>query len=314
MDFFAELEQLQLKTPRLSLLQLQVVNSEYTVNTDRLKNCFLLSNAVGNEDCMYGRDFYGDTDCVDCDHIFGSQLCYQCLNCKNCYNCNELQDSENCRDCNYGYDLKGCADCIGCAGLRKRQYYIFNQPYSKEEYLAKKKSLTEAEIREEFEKVKLASPRVYAYQVSSENFTGNYVDHCQNVFEAYDVSECQDVAYMIESKKCHNSYDISILEEAGFCYEISAGHIMQNSNYCFLCASCSDLEYCELMFNCQNCFGCIGLNKKKYYILNQPYEKDEYFRKVAEIKADLRAKGEYGRRFLPSTYLAEDTVAVWERM
>lgn len=319
MDFFAEVERLQLLTPRLSLLQLQHVNSEFTVNVDQVKNCYLLSNAVRNEDCMYGRDFYNNDDCVDCDHIFQSELCYQCLNCKNCYNCNFFQDCEGCRDCFYGYDLKGCSDCFGCAGLRNKQFYIFNQPYSKNDYFEKLKSFVSGPVPMEeiyrcFDDVKLKTPRVYAHQLNSENFFGNYVYHSQNAYETYDVVECQDVGYIIESKKCHDSYDISILEESGFCYEISAGHILQNCNFCFLCASCSDLEYCELMFNCHNCFGCIGLNKKRFYILNQPHGKDEYFRKVAEIKDVLRVRGEYGKRFLPSTYDISETVAAWSRM
>jgi len=55
------------------------------------------------------------------------------------------------------------------------------------------------------------------------------------------------------------------------------------------------------------------LIRKEYHILNQPYSRDEYFAKVAEIKAELREKGEYGTRFLSSSYPYEDSVATWER-
>lgn len=112
-------------------------NSEYCFNADGANNCYLVANVVNNENCMYGRDYYDNKDCVDCDHIKQCTLCYQCLNCGNCYNCDYLQDSLNCNDCRYGYFLKGCRDCVGCISLHRKQYYILNKPYTKEEYFVK---------------------------------------------------------------------------------------------------------------------------------------------------------------------------------
>jgi hypothetical protein len=75
----------------------------------------------------------------------------------------------------------------------------------------------------------------------------------------------------------------------------------------------SDLEYCELIANSKNCFGCVGLNHKEFYILNQPYSREDYFKRVAEIKDQLKREGSYGRWF-PSTYPIEDTVTLWPRL
>ena len=300
--------------PRLGMLQLQCVNSEYTFATDQLKNCYLIMNAVRNEDCMYGRDLYDNDDCVDCDHLQGSELCYECLNCKNCYNSNFLQDSENCRDCNYGYDLKACNNCIGCVGLRRKEYHIFNTPYSKEDFFKKALTLTSQEIKAGFEELTLHVPRVYAYATDSENFIGNYIHNSKNAYFCFDVKECEDVGYLLESKNLRDSYDISILEDSEMCYEVSSAHVLNNCNFCFMCVSSSDLEYCEFVMNSKHCFGCISLNHREYHILNEPYSKSAYFKKVAEIKDELRRRNEYGRRFLPAGYPYENTVATWPRM
>ena len=34
----------------------------------------------------------------------------------------------------YLVDCRNCINCFGCVGLVNKKYYIFNQPYSKEDY------------------------------------------------------------------------------------------------------------------------------------------------------------------------------------
>lgn len=311
MDFFAELEKLQMKGPRLGMLQLTQENSEYTFATDQCKNCYLIANAVRNEDCMYGRDFYNNDDCVDCDHISGSQLCYECINCKNCYNGDHLQDCENSRDCSYGYDLKACTNCVGCVGFRKKEFHIFNEPYSKEAYFEKLKTLTLEEIQTRFLELKESTPRMFTQIINSENATGNYVYNSRNVFESFDVSDCQDIGHSNESKKLKDSWDIYILENSELCYEIACSHVLYNSNFCYMCVESSDLEYCEFVAYSKNCFGCVSLIRKDYHILNEPHSKEDYFLRLKQIKNELRARGEYGRRNLPFSYPFPDTVGTW---
>lgn len=314
MDFLAEYTKLQLATPRLSYFQLNSVNSDYCYNCDNAKNCYLVANAVNDENCMYGRDFYDDVDCTDCDHTKSCTLCYQCLNCQNCYNSDYLQDSSNCNDCRFGYYLKGCKDCVGCVGLKQRQFCIFNEPYTEDDYWKKVASMSEEEMRSGMEKLKLQIPRIASWLVDTENCTGDNLFHCQNVHESFDASECQDSGYLLETKKLKDCWDITVLEDSELCYEVSSSHVLQNCTLCFFCVNSSNCEYSELMINCHDCFGCISLHRKQYYILNQPYTKEEYFKKVAEIKDELRAKGLYGQMFLPSAFPRQDTVAVWDRM
>ncbi|MFA6392650.1 MAG: hypothetical protein WCW54_00990 [Candidatus Paceibacterota bacterium] len=42
--------------------------------------------------------------------------------------------SGGCKDLFYCDSCMSCSDCFGCVGLKKKQYYIFNKQYKKEEY------------------------------------------------------------------------------------------------------------------------------------------------------------------------------------
>ena len=180
-DFLKEYRKLQLKTPRLSSFLLNSTNSTYTFNVDQAKNLYLIANSVNCQDCMYGRDVYDCSDCTDCNHVKNCTLCFGCLNCRNCYNCDFLQDSENCTDCRYGYYLRGCKNCIGCAGLTHKEFHIFNQPYSKDEYFKKIKTLNDEDIKKGFEKTKLQTPRINLSVINAENVTGNCIYNSKDI-------------------------------------------------------------------------------------------------------------------------------------
>lgn len=314
MDFFAEFERLKDKTPRLGSVVINAINSQYTHNTDQCKNCYLLCNAVKNEDCMYGRDFYENTDSVDCDHILRCTLCYDCVNCKDCWNCTGLQDCKSCQDCSFGYDLQDCKNCIGCVGLRKKEFHIFNQPYSKEDFLKRKAALSPGEVQREFEALKLKVPRRETIQINTENCYGDSIHNSKNIFYGFDVVDSQDCSYISEGQKLKDCCDIFVLEYSELCYDISSSYRLNNCNFCFSCVSSSNLEYCEWIMNSHDCFGCVSRNHAEYEILNQKYAKEEYFKRVKEIKDQLKREGKYGGIYLTPTYPLEDTVATWNRL
>jgi hypothetical protein len=170
------------------------------------------------------------------------------------------------------------------------------------------------EIQKKFDEVKLTVPRTYSTQINAENSFGDYLYNCKNAFYAFDSNECEDIGYVAEGRSLKDSYDIFVLEYSELCYQCSSNYRLNNSNFCFACTTSSDLDFCELVFNSKNCFGCVGINHKEYHILNQPYSKEEYFNKVAEIKAELSREKDYGAGFWVPTYPIEDTVANWPRL
>jgi hypothetical protein len=45
---------------------------------------------------------------------------------------------------------------------------------------------------------------------------------------------------------------------------------------------------CVGLSGCTYCFGCVGLSKKDFHILNEPYERQVYFEKVEGLRRALR--------------------------
>ncbi len=76
-------------------------------------------------------------DCYDCTSWGANmELDYEvALGGDNSY---EIKFSYNCwpscKSIEYSINLFNCSDCFGCVGLKKKQYYILNKKYTKEEY------------------------------------------------------------------------------------------------------------------------------------------------------------------------------------
>lgn len=247
---------------------------------------------------MYGNWVYYSRDCVDCDFVFKCELCHQCVDDENCYNCD---------DCMHCYDCKACQNCFGCAGLRNKQFHIFNKQFSKEEYFAKVKRLkNDAQSLERFENLKTTMPRLFAHLSDNENSVGDYLYHCKNSYACFDGRKLEDCAYMASSIECKDCNDMTNnYFGCELSYEVMSSIELYNCNFCNFCYNCRDLEYCEYCYNSKNCFGSFFLQRKEFYIFNEPYSKEDYFKKLAEIKDLMRADGSYGKH-LPSTIKVED--------
>src|SRR3989338_11025332 len=157
--FFDQLLELKNKVPRISLLNINSVNSEYCNNVEDHKNCYLVFAAQLNEDCMYGRLVYRCKFVVDSDFTQDSELCYECVDCRKCHKCLYSENCEASLDLLFCFDMRDCQNCIFSTNLRHKKYYIRNQPVSKEEYEQKKKEILSSnakldEAKKEYEKIK----------------------------------------------------------------------------------------------------------------------------------------------------------------
>lgn len=140
MDFWKEFRKLRDRTPRPALRNNQAINSDYINYALSNKNCYLIVGAAYNEDCYYGTTLISSRDCVDSYNIQKCELCYECLDCENCYNANFCQDCKQVRDSWFCFDCIGCESCFGCVSLRNKKYMMFNEPLSKEAWIAFKKN------------------------------------------------------------------------------------------------------------------------------------------------------------------------------
>jgi hypothetical protein len=198
---------------------------------------------------------------------------------------------------------------VGCVGLRQKEFHIFNKPYAKEAYFKKLRELAQEKIVDEFETLQLKTPRKYLHERQTENCAGDYIEKSKNCFYCFDTHESEDCLYLQDCWDNKDNVDVMYSWHSELCYEsFSIGLQSYNCNFCNYVRTSSNLEYCELCFNCKDCFGCVGLKNKQYYILNKPYSQSGYEKRVADIKAQMRTDGEYGKH-LPTTYKFEDTAA-----
>lgn len=304
MTFLEQFELLRQKKPHIALQCVNNENSPYCQYTEESKNCYMTFGSQGCRDCFYNHRVIYCTDCNDCALCQNCELCYECVDCTKCYNCNYCIRSEDCIDSDFCVYSRGLQNCFGCVGLRKQQYCIFNQKYSKEEYeklRAEWKNVPPAEIYKHMERLILETPRVAMYGKNNEESYGENLNNCKNTFWGFDSFGLHDCTYVYNCHDSKNLLDCSNIGPAEQCYENMNGGDLNNCMYCFGCWFSSELEYCELVYNSKNCFMCVGLNHGEYCILNQKYSKEEYFKKVAEIKAEMKREGSYGKWF-SSTY------------
>jgi len=145
-----------LKTEFNKLLQTQAVhrinNNIKTINSTGnfltenkgCRQCFFLETS---EDCSHL--FRGNTnkDCIDSIGLLKCELFYDSVQMGEGYNVKHSMFCTNCRDSEYLDFCIDCVDCFGCVSLRKKQYYILNKQYNKEDY-----EKLVAEIKEKMKK------------------------------------------------------------------------------------------------------------------------------------------------------------------
>lgn len=105
---------------------------------------------------------------------------------------------------------------------------------------------------------------------------------CQRCYHCMFTTDSQDCF------SCNYCHGCSRCSGCTQCRDCSHCH---NCSYCVQSEHCSDSSYLILSENCSDCvfcFGCVGLVEKEFHILNEPFSRDEYFKRVAELKESFR--------------------------
>ena len=334
-NFFEQMKEVQLKAPFMNLIvaYASLVNSDYVNHAGSLKNCYLSYNGDYGENVNYTETFLNDKDSMDSTMLGESELCYWCINVGKCF---KIFFSEDCNDSHNIYfskNLSGCSNCFGCINLRKKQYHIFNEPYSKEDY---EKKIREFHL-DSYESVQKLKERVYKFwQTIPHKF----------MHERHNVDVSGD--YVYESKNARNMYQVRYVENGKFSQIITTAPIKDVYDYTEWGGGAQrildsittglqadsvkfssgvwdgtmNMEYSMYNVSCSNNFGCINLRKKQYCILNKQYTKEEYENLRAKIIEDMNknpyidSKGrvfKYGE-FMPydlSPYDYNESTASW---
>ena len=104
--------------------------------------------------------------------------------------------------------------------------------------------------------------------------------NCYLLFSGNENENCMFSESLMKMKDC---CDILIGTKSELCYE----SINCNNSFKLIfsldCDNCVDSAFLLDCGNCQNCFGCWNLRNKKYFIFNQQYPKDEYFKIISDL-------------------------------
>ena len=136
---------------------------------------------------------------------------------------------------------------------------------------------------EQFNELRKSTPQMGLYVSYSTMINSDFchmADDLKNCYLVTHANNNEDCAYasaltfskdcydVLSCAKCESSYEL--LESAG-CYK---AYFSED------CTDCVNVYFSKNLINCNNCFSCVNLRHKKYHIFNQPYSKEEYFKKL----------------------------------
>lgn len=137
----------------------------------------------------------------------------------------------------------------------------------------------------EFQKLYRETPQISHWTRQSENCDyGDITVVSRNSYMCFWSANLEDCFYCHESRKNNNCGDCTFCEESEVCYECIDSTRCYNCDFCQDCKQCTDCQHCYYCIGCENCFGCASIRRKKYHIFNEPYTKEDYEKKIAELK------------------------------
>jgi hypothetical protein len=101
---------------------------------------------------------------------------------------------------------------------------------------------------------------------------------CYGCMFTTDSVDCFGCTYCAECERC---------SECTQCRGCTGCHA---SSYCVGSTNCSKSSYLIMSEDCSECvfcFGCVGLVKKEFHILNQPFSREEYFKKLEVLQKEF---------------------------
>ncbi|MFY9463374.1 MAG: hypothetical protein WAP52_04295 [Candidatus Sungiibacteriota bacterium] len=303
-SFFEQFRELQERVPFMALITEYptLINSDYVNHAGNAKNSFFVFNGDYTENCCYLTQTNNAKECMDGYSIFFSELSYESINIDKSYGIYFSEDISSSHNIYFSKNLIGCNDCFGCVNLRNKQHYIFNEPYSAEEYKKKIQefsvgsSVSVAELREKARIFWQKSPHKSLHGAHNVNSSGDYIYDSKNVKESYLVNGGEDMKFCqwINMGPVKDAYDYTEWGAGGEqlyeCLTVGQGASNVRMSHAIWMGPTMDIEYCMYALASNHMFGCIGMRKKEYCILNKQYSKEEYLALRARIIADMNAR------------------------
>lgn len=301
--FFEQFYEMLTTVPRHISNAVHNENSEYIISAHKNKNCYFVDEIDGSWDCYFGYNIQYCKNIVESIFVRDSEIGYDLAKAENCYAVFYSKNVFNCANSAFLMNCRNVKNSLFCANLRNKEYHIFNQPVSKEEFEEAWKQIfdesqeTLKNNRQKFEDFLKTQPFPATLQINCEDCTGDYLSNCKNVKDSYWVDNSRDCRYCTDIHYSKDCYDVNIYE-GELMYEcIHVGPKGYGQFFSQLGWYSMNLYYCVEMHGCKDCFGCMSLKKKQYCIFNKQYSKEEYEDLKNRIIEHMKKTGEWGEFF-----------------
>ena len=114
----------------------------------------------------------------------------------------------------------------------------------------------------------------------------NYTTDNKNCYLVFGGDFNEDCLYSGFNFYSKSSSDMYFTNKCELCYEVVDTDNCFNVKWSKYAVGCTDSAFLYDCVGCSNCVGCVGLRNKNYHILNQPYSKEEYIKKISELNLD----------------------------
>lgn len=247
--FFPQFKELYNVVPQIALNSPRSENSEYTNQSEDLKDCYLCFCCDQSRSCFFGMWNGYSEDCIDCSYVNFCNSCYELLGATKCSNCYYSQNLENCGDVEWSRDCKGCSNCFGCINLKNVSYYIFNQQVPKEQYEPEVNKLRkDAKLREKLEKLFSEHPKKYYIGHTNENSCGDYIMNNKDTFYCFNSRENEFLRYSQDASKERFCTDLTETLIQDFCTHIEGSMNNSNCGFCMKMWDVADAWYSSHLF------------------------------------------------------------------
>ncbi|MFH0838255.1 MAG: hypothetical protein V1880_03240 [Patescibacteria group bacterium] len=315
--FFEQFNELMKAVPHMAMIVSHGENSDYCPYSVYYKNSYMCVSGVVGENILYSYWTNDSRDCVDCYACFNCELCYECVECVGLYNSIFCKDSNHSSNLAFCVDCDGCKNCIGCFGLKNKEYYVFNQKVSREQFEKQMTALHQDRGKLNGMMVRLKThmlnyPQREVHKMNTENSTGDYLINCRNARDCFLSFGLEDCSYCWNIPQgAKDSADINYSPKAELVYNSMSAVNAYNGICNVFCWDVKDVSYCVESFYSNDLFGCVGLKRGKYCILNRQYTKEDYLSLRAKIVEYMKKTGEWGE-FFPeslSPFAYNETIA-----
>src|SRR3989344_7951309 len=201
--FFEQYKELLDEVPKAALHTeyTTMVNSEYCNAASFQKNGYLCFKHITGEDSAYTNVALNTKDSLDLAYCAEPELCYEIVDVRKSFQTFFSQDCENCQNVYFSRDLVNCGDCFGCISLRNKNYCMFNEQYTRDEYLKRLKEFDLGSLKntQKFKKqayaLSLKYPRRATLGRNNTNVSGDYIYNSKNTRDSYFVADSENVRY-----------------------------------------------------------------------------------------------------------------------